>query len=697
MKKTKNTILKTLYLGYGLLLFCIPWQTDGQNPTEHNEKVVYSLDVVNDLLDTQQVEDAKTIISKTFDEGTRPEESIFSTHVLTKREISGFGATSIPEALKLVPGVLVKQLSVGVYEVHLQADNGVYGLGNPMRTQNAPFLLMVDFEPVDLAYNHQIAWESVPISMAEIAQIEVIKAGQPVWFGAHAVSGVIHIIRDTDEWRNITIRMGTQRNFHTDLKLPIHSTDQLKVTLGGHFNYADKSENQLFVWNENRYVDADSALLYQPNAELTNLFSQQSFRRFGGNLKFEYTPSKEVSLHVNTGVNFSEANLPWLFIDQLAETRRSSNRYAGNVIGNYKGLQFQAVYRAEAIDFAEGYSGYAFNTTMLLSKLNYTLKFSDDFFIRPNLSFRSDRYQNKEGDEVDINYGLPFDRAETRQALGGGLAMNLKLNDAFKLLAGVSAESVNLSERMLFGGQLAAMLNLSETQQLRAAVARSTAQPTLEWWTVNRSFRNQLGVQTRFQANMDLEPVVTDKVDIAFETPLFKLLTFKAEGFYASTSNPIVQQYSSTSGQQLFQMNTVDGRLNQYGVTLSSSIGTDNFTLFTHATWVNTQLTQDLADEVVASYTPQWYGGVSMFSNFFSDRLQVAGSAYFGMRNENDIPNWNENMQIGSIFSLRGSYKIWQESTLFVEVKELALEENIQHPFASTIPNRFLIGGSLLF
>ena len=663
------------------------------------EKVLYSLDVVNDLLDTKQSDASRSTLSQTLGTPVRPEESIFSTHIITKAEINGLGASSIPEALRLVPGVLVKQISTGVYEIHLQTDKGIYSTGNPVNVQNAPFLLMVDFEPIDIAYNHRIAWESVPVSIAEIAQIEVIKTSQPTWYGSQAVSGVIHIIRDTDEWRNISVRMGSQRNLHADLKLPITATEKLKVIAGGHFNYIDKPENELYVWSEERYVQADSVLLFQPNAEMTNLFSKQSMRSYGGNLKFSFTPQKDIRLNFVGGANISEANLPWLYIDQVAESRRNINRYTGNFYGNYKKLNFQLLYQSQSLNLAEGYNGYFFNAQLLSSRLSYSLEVNEKLTLRPFISFRTDIYANKsqEASEADLSYGLPFDDNENRQSIIGGVNLSIEANEAISFFGGVNAEKSNLVDNPLLGFQLASLINIGEEKQLRIALAQTAVQPTLEAWKVNRSYENQLGETMTFSAGNDLKAATFRKADITFETPIFKLITLKTEAFYNSISDPIIQQLEASIGQQELQFVNGSGRLNQYGLTVSSSVGTDNFLFNAYGTWVNSSFSGFDTDEVLPAYTPTFYGGFSILSNFLSDRLLLAGTCYFGLDHQKDIPKWQEDLQILPYFSFRASYKVWQESSLFIEVKEIGSQDNIQHPFASNIPNRFLVGGSLLF
>lgn len=668
--------------------------------SENDKNKIYSLDVVNDLLDTER-ENTKEITSvQTFGEkDALPENSIFAVEILTKNQLRGLGPISIPEALRAIPGVLVKQLSTGVYEVHLQADRGIYSNGNPITVQNVPFLLMVDFEPVDIAYNHQIAWENLPTSIAEVAQIEVFKSSQPVWYGSQAVAGVIHIIRDTDPTRNLNLRLGNQRNLHADVKLPIGQSESFKAVVGGHFNYSDKPENEFYAWNQERYVVTDSALLFQPNAELTNLFSKQSIRAFGGNLKLNYAPTKDFYIDFNSNVSISEANLSWLYIDQISETRRNINRYAGSINGRMKELFFRVFYKNELIDLAEGYSGFAFQTQTLSANLNYNFSISENVKLVPHLSFRQDSYKNRtfEADKIDTTYGLPFAGNANRQSIAGGLSTAINPSEKVKLFGGVHAEQSNLVDDLLIGFQANSLVQFKAQQQLRLSLSRTAIQPNLEAWSVNRSFVDQMGVNKEYIAGQNLRAATFNQLDLSFETPLYKILTLKTSAFYSQLNDPIVQQLTDNAGTQTLQMANHEGNITQFGATVSSSIGTDNFMLDVHATWVNTQLSTEFENEGEGAYTPNLYGGVSMLTNFMSDRFQVAATLYFGLENDQMIPKWQESLQIAPNLSVRANYKVWQESSIFFEMKEFGNQDNFQNPFASKIPTRFLFGGSLVF
>jgi len=105
--------------------------------------------------------------------------------VLTHDEIIRSGARSIPEALRLVPGLIVAQISSNTWSV---ASRGFQD-----RFSNS-LLVMVDGRVI---YSHLfggVFWDQQDLLVEDVDRIEVIRGpGSSIW-GSNAVSGVINII-----------------------------------------------------------------------------------------------------------------------------------------------------------------------------------------------------------------------------------------------------------------------------------------------------------------------------------------------------------------------------------------------------------------------------------------------------------------------------------------------------------------------
>jgi len=105
--------------------------------------------------------------------------------VITQEDIRRSGATSLPEALRLAPGVNVARLNANRWAVSIR--------GNADRFANK-LLVLLDGRTLYTPFFGGVFWETQDILLEEINRIEVIRGpGAAVW-GANAVNGVINII-----------------------------------------------------------------------------------------------------------------------------------------------------------------------------------------------------------------------------------------------------------------------------------------------------------------------------------------------------------------------------------------------------------------------------------------------------------------------------------------------------------------------
>jgi len=107
-------------------------------------------------------------------------------YVLTNEDIARSGATSIPETLRLVPGVQVARTHGGGWAVTVRGFASS-GLGNKL------LVLMDGREVYDQLFSG-VYWDVQDTVLEDIERIEVIRGpGASLW-GANAVNGVINII-----------------------------------------------------------------------------------------------------------------------------------------------------------------------------------------------------------------------------------------------------------------------------------------------------------------------------------------------------------------------------------------------------------------------------------------------------------------------------------------------------------------------
>lgn len=106
-------------------------------------------------------------------------------YVLTAEDLRRSGVTTLPDALRLVPGVQVARIDANKWAVTVRGLNGRFA---------NQLLVLMDGRSIYSPIFSGVFWESEDVFIEDIERIEVIRGpGASLW-GANAVNGVINII-----------------------------------------------------------------------------------------------------------------------------------------------------------------------------------------------------------------------------------------------------------------------------------------------------------------------------------------------------------------------------------------------------------------------------------------------------------------------------------------------------------------------
>jgi iron complex outermembrane receptor protein len=127
-------------------------------------------------------------------------QSPSAIYVITGEDIRRSGATSIPAALRLAPGVEVARIDANKWSI------GIRGFGSRLTRS---VLVLIDGRTVYTPLFDGTYWEVQDVLMDDIDRIEVIRGpGGTIW-GPNAVNGVINIItKDTQYTRGMLVSVG---------------------------------------------------------------------------------------------------------------------------------------------------------------------------------------------------------------------------------------------------------------------------------------------------------------------------------------------------------------------------------------------------------------------------------------------------------------------------------------------------------
>lgn len=105
--------------------------------------------------------------------------------VITQEDIRRSGATSLPEVLRMAPGVSVARIGGSQWAVGVRGFNNLY---------SNKLLVMIDGRTIYNALMSGVLWSENLVMLEDIERIEVIRGPGATMWGANAVSGVINII-----------------------------------------------------------------------------------------------------------------------------------------------------------------------------------------------------------------------------------------------------------------------------------------------------------------------------------------------------------------------------------------------------------------------------------------------------------------------------------------------------------------------
>lgn len=128
-----------------------------------------------------------------------------SVYVLTNERILRSGATSIQEAISLIPGMYVSKWNENTFHVSSRGFHD--GLYNKM-------LVMVDGRSVYSPVYGGVYWTALDYVLADIDRIEVLRGPSGAIWGGNAANGVVNIITKSAESTQGTYLSGTAGRYN---------------------------------------------------------------------------------------------------------------------------------------------------------------------------------------------------------------------------------------------------------------------------------------------------------------------------------------------------------------------------------------------------------------------------------------------------------------------------------------------------
>lgn len=162
-------------------------------------------------------------------------DSAAAIFVITQEDIRRSGATSIPEVLRLAPGVHVARIDTSKWSISIRGFNSRF---------SNKLLVLIDGRSVYSPLYSGVYWDVQDTMLEDIERIEVIRGPGATLWGANAVNGVINIITGNSfdtQGTLISAGTGNQEKMFTNGRYGGAINDKTSYRIYGKYFDRDKS------------------------------------------------------------------------------------------------------------------------------------------------------------------------------------------------------------------------------------------------------------------------------------------------------------------------------------------------------------------------------------------------------------------------------------------------------------------------
>ena len=622
-------------------------------------------------------------------------ETITSTYIITNEEIKQSGAINLGEALRLVPGLLVKQKTNGYFEVYIRGASGIANHQEVSNLENTSVLLTINGIPLNNWFQGGILWEAVPVALNDIRQIEVVTAPNTVFFGPNAATGVINIVTKDVEEKNLQAKVSLQGSIREDYvhrgSASFGVSDQLKFRVSAYYNRLTRFQDDYFLLNEQRYIQSDSLLYYQSTARETNTSAEKSLKNNGINAFVMYEPNSILSVEAMVGTRESHLQSVLRPLDRIALTNRHLKTNTFALRTRFRKLHTTVSYQTGNHELAEGYEGFTMRVGNLYASTDYD--YTGHFYqakIGGDVNYNIFKNTLSQEPENFVSTNSYADRVllGTNSLYTTGLFVSQNvhlLNRKWRWQATVRADRLNLTNKLYGSYQIGSTYKIGKIHLLRA----NTSYGLGNFSAQNYLFYDQTA--SSYDSNLGLNPLKTTTYEGGYRVMPYNDLFIELAYFHNQSSD-----FISTRDMVADRKLNSDLTTLQQGVTLNLQGVVNKLRLTAFLTVQNSKIISEVENQI-DPYIPSYYGGLSGNYRTFLNKLRFNASLYYYGSSEVAGPVYNYQLPGKLITNCKISYNVWDEHVLFFNGRNVLNNKKVESPFADQTKSLYMIGIDLAF
>lgn len=509
-----------------------------------------------------------------------------SSTVLTREQIVRAGCTSIPEALRLVPGVIVREQTNGNYDVHIRGLDNIPPNSALVFLANSTTLVMIDNRPVYDYLRGGTFWETLPVSIGNIERIEVVRGPSAPLYGPNAVSGVINIItrkiKDIGLYYHSKVQYGSYNSLIANVTYGYKWNDKIDANFSVGYQHRNRTQTSYYDLVTNKYVDPiDSVTLVRQNPAPSNIRDRYpdpslALDRYmlNGFLNYNPKPGVQFSLIVGgqkSAVQKEIATDPWNFAADLT-TATSETRYA-DLKGTINNLTFQLSDMGGVQAPLSGVNSLQWNFNTFDGVVEYNYSKIKNLTIRPSFNFREATYDDSKYIVMSLHNGL-FSGKVQSVTTAASLRLDYKLfKEKLRLTGAGRVDWFNYPTTPYFSYQLTGTYKINENNLVRVVQARSNRTPLLIDLFSDLNVVSP-GTFVQLRGNTNIKLLTSDMTEVGFRSNVNNMAEVDVEVFHTITKNfsDLVLESASFGPNGFtasYDINNLTVSAEEFGTTLS--------------------------------------------------------------------------------------------------------------------------------
>ncbi len=693
------------------------------------------------------------ILNPTQSTASKMEEDVFdaplATTVITADELVKSGARSIPEALKLAPGLIVREKTNGNYDVHIRGNDYIAPGSDFTNTVNSTTLVMIDNRPVYNSFLGATFWENLPLSVNDIEKIEIIYGPSAALYGPNAVSGVIHLITKQPSKEGVSsdidIQAGTNNTRIANGSFG-YKKGNFTIGVSANYNESDRFQDSYYIPMNQGYIEGSEVGEF--NSEVDENFEASEFnddfskaKQQGAlNLDVCFTPTDKINLSYKGSYQSSTVQTAYMDIGSILSTRESNsfsnslNINAGKLNGHFSVINGN-------LNAIKGYPGYEYDYTEINGKLSYNIKYKN-LNILPGINTNYAKYSDEDYVNTDNNEGLLNGSAELG-TVQGSLRLDYTAFNKLRIVGAWLQGSFYKPERNYNSYQFATSYKFNSNTLMRLVASKSNSSPfvlntymnktTTEMNMGNMDSTEPDMITTQKVGNEDLAPKEMNMYEFGIRRRILKNIQADISAFYNITKNYSQLEKETRTEQEIAEtdpytsqvitesMQNLDLKSKQRGITanikyiINKKLNTSIFATYQHTRLNNYKITNATVYEELTGasidqstitenpiyisldhkYTPSFFGGGSV--NYTPSHKWNFNTTFYGYSKQESFYISNENFYNVTIdpkiaFNFKASYQIKEWIDIYVNARNALNNTQKEFMYTDKTGGIYLVG-----